>query len=150
MQTKQTCSSCCVWGPLLLRGSLLQGCMQCGCAAARGARGTGWLALRASTRRKSGRSQPVDGANKAFATSPLRVCFSCNQIFKQPTVFGHIPDADRSIVMKKQVTSLRSCLETLRQLCSLDSDCTSSSVRPANPSLCWLGCKAVTDSKWEE
>jgi hypothetical protein len=38
---------------------------------------------------------------------------------RRPTAFGHIPEADRSIVLKKQVTSLRSCLETLRQTLAL-------------------------------
>jgi hypothetical protein len=76
---------------------------------------------REGIRRTSGTTLLVDGANEAFVRRPSGHASSLWNS-ERPTTLGHIPNADRGIVMEKRVTSLEvGKFETCRLLGISDS-----------------------------
>jgi hypothetical protein len=99
---------------------------------------------------QAGQTLLVDGANEAFVRRPSGHASSLWN-YERPTTLGHIPNADRGIVMEKRVTSLEAAnLKPAGSLASLIQNCKRSRARAVTPSLCWLGCKAATDSKFHK
>ena len=70
---------------------------------------------------QAGQTLLVDGANEAFVRRPSGHASSLWN-YERPTTLGHIPNADRGIVMEKRVTSLEvGKFETCRLLGISDS-----------------------------
>ncbi|KAH8784113.1 hypothetical protein F5882DRAFT_378923 [Hyaloscypha sp. PMI_1271] len=70
---------------------------------------------------QAGQTLLVDGANEAFVRRPSGHTSSLWN-YERPTTLGHIPNADRGIVMEKRVTSLEvGKFETCRLLGISDS-----------------------------